>query len=743
MLRWFPWRPLISRLARARGLVDPVRLLSQLESFAQPLEVKEPLELLRSGLVFHARGLLNTGAIQMNLDWIWPYWVERQYDPADVSFLPRAFSITHVNLTNRNWTAIGIPDFEEIPIVDPRGLLTPFWDGWSLDAWIVAADGRELIPSREKSVSQSLAFDEGCAVVTTCRADDLQLRTIALVTEDRSCRLRVHGNSASPAWLVVAIRPYNPEGVSFINDIALDLTTGGCTVDEHSISFDRAPAHFAFSDYRRGDVRRHLFENGGSTKVHCDVGMPTAAALFPIAPGAGADVEVRIALDHKPAGASTWSSALTGAATAVLPRHLQTLWDAALRSLVLHSPGSEVYPGPYTYKRFWFRDAAFILHALLAAGLSERVERVIDHYPHRQKRNGFFLSQQGEWDSNGEALWIVRRWCELTGNAPKTAWRQSIERGARWIDRKRMKDDERSARSGLLPAGFSAEHLGPNDCYYWDDFWGVAGLEAAAYMMKRLGNERESTRWQREADRFRDAIDRSLRFESPGNPLPAMPAAPGRRLDSGSVGSLAAGYPLQLFAGDDPRLIETVDFLLHHHIVEGGFFHNIIHSGINPYLTLHLAQVLLRAGDVRARSLIDAVASLASPTGQWPEAVHPRTKGGCMGDGHHVWASAEWVLMMRNCFVREDDGRLILASGIFPEWLASRSPLRLGPTPTPWGPITVTVSAEGGEVRVSWEAAWREAAPPIEVRLPGHDPIAVEEGRTSVTAAAQMAFSSG
>jgi hypothetical protein len=292
----------------------------------------------------------------------------------------------------------------------------------------------------------------------------------------------------------------------------------------------------------------------------------------------------------------------------------------------------------------------------------------------------------------------------------------AVERGARWIVRKRTRDDGASARSGLLPAGFSAEHLGPNDFYYWDDFWGVAGLESAAFLMKGLGEEDESRRWQDEATRFRDAIDRSLQRASTESP--AMPAAPGRRLDSGAIGSLAAGYPLQLFAGDDARLRATVEFLLDRCIVEGGFFHDIIHSGINPYLTLHLAEVLLRADDARARALIEAVAALASPTGQWPEAIHPRTKGGCMGDGHHAWASAEWVLMIRNCFVREEDDRLVLASGIDPVWLACRSPLSFGPTPTKWGPITVTVTSKDGQTIVTWDAAWRGAAPLIDVRAP-------------------------
>lgn len=58
----------------------------------------------------HARGLLNSQAIQYNLDWIWPFWVNRQFDPRDESFVPRAFSLTHINLTHRNWTSVGLPD---------------------------------------------------------------------------------------------------------------------------------------------------------------------------------------------------------------------------------------------------------------------------------------------------------------------------------------------------------------------------------------------------------------------------------------------------------------------------------------------------------------------------------------------------------------------------------------------------------------------------------------------------------
>jgi len=121
MLSWIPWRIAVRYIARAHGFLDPVAVLARLRKFSQPSEFDEPIELLRAGVVFHARGLLNSKVIQHNLDWVWPYWSERQYDPNDISYLPRSFSITQINLTNRNWTSLGIPGHEELLLVYPAG----------------------------------------------------------------------------------------------------------------------------------------------------------------------------------------------------------------------------------------------------------------------------------------------------------------------------------------------------------------------------------------------------------------------------------------------------------------------------------------------------------------------------------------------------------------------------------------------------------------------------------------------
>ncbi len=758
--RRLPWRFLIRRIARAHGFLDPVSVVARLRHFAEPSEVGEPIELLRAGLAFHARGLINSRVIQHNLDWVWPFWIERQFNPLDDAFIPRGFSMTHCNLSHRNWTAIGWPDVDALPIVDPRGLLSPHFDGWSLDAWIVSEDGDQLLPSRAASSSQRLELTKGVTVRTTTRHKETSLTTRAKVViagqmnkQTPTCQMQVQAASSKNSWLVIALRPCNPEGISAIYEIILNderrqwLING---VDK--VTFDHPVAHHHVSDYRAGDVNFHLNE-AEQQRGDCRVGMASAAAMFPIKPGKNLHITVDIPLNvtltdalltnsdaANDEGHASWADALDGSSRIAVPdKTFQFLYEAALKTLILHSPG-DVYPGPFTYKRFWFRDAAFIIQALLYTGLTKRAERALDRFPIRQKHNGYFHSQDGEWDSNGEALWIMNRYLELTNQTVKPEWRKPILRGARWINNKRLPTGSDTPQAGLLPAGFSAEHLGPNDYYYWDDFWGIAGLRAAADLCSRDSRKDLARPFTLQAEDFELTVNRSLARASQRLRRPAMPASPSRRLDAGAIGSLAAGYPLQLFAPDDPRLLDTANFLLDRCFVDGGFFQDMIHSGINPYLTLHIAQILLRAGDPRYFELMTSVASLASATGQWPEAIHPRTRGGCMGDGQHVWAAAEWVVMLRNCFIREENNCLILGSGIPRQWLTdgmAASPIRFGPSPTSFGTVSVEIIAsvtvncaqkQHRCIKVCWSARWHNKPPGIEVRLPGFMPVKVKAG---------------
>ncbi len=782
LTRWIPWQFFISRAARHLGLVDPATVLARVRSFSQPSEVKEPIELLRSNILFQARGLINTRAIQFNLDWAWPYWVERQFNPADPSFVPRAVSATHVNITHRDWSSPGSPEIPCYPLVDPRGLVTPLFDGWSLDFWLVDESGPRLLPSKingehtGEHVRQSLDFSatpSGLAVKTVAEKDGFSLTSsVQLVEEDGGPACLVHVEAQVPeteqgVYLVVSVRPYNMEGVQFVEEIDYETSPPSFLVNgEDRVILNKSPERRLFSAFHEGDVLFLQEEHGSPDGVRCKVGMATGAAYYAVDAGDSRKVTVRTPMTEdlrrefprfvkrsaperahgldgprEHPGATPWETALAETAQLEIPdARMRFLYDSAVRTLLMLS-ANELYPGPFTYRRFWFRDAAFMLRALMAIGHLDRSRRHLQTFPSRQKRDGYFRSQEGEWDSNGQVLWAYEWLLKLTGEKPDKAWVKAAMRGAEWITQKRTPRND-GLHGGLLPAGFSAEHLGPNDFYFWDDYWGVAGFKSAAGIVRAAGMSEQAATFEQTAEAFLADIDEVITRIPQRRARGGIPASPYRRLDAGAIGSMVADYPLHLTAPDDPRIQSTLEFILANCFFAGGFFQDMVHSGVNIYLTLDIAQTLLRMGDPRFADIVRAVAGHASPTGHWPEAVHPFSGGGCMGDGQHGWAAAEWIMMIRSLFIREEADHLVLGAGLLPEWTApdwegeDASPLRFGPTPTPWGPCTLSFTPKaGGGATLQVQARWRGEAPRAVIAAPGCEETtvaALEPGQYTV-----------
>lgn len=733
--KWIPWQIIARKAAKAYGFNDPVQTLSRIRKFSRPSETNEPIELLRAGFAFHARGLANTKAIQNNLDWIWPYWIERQYDPNDVSFIPRAFSFSHINLTHRNWTAVSVPGSEHYSVVDPRGLVTPFHDSWSLDFWIVTQSGRQLFPSKTKHAKQALAIDDLISVETRVACDGLELHSTVSMEQTGandqklSIHLRASANEASS--LVIAIRPYNPEGIQFIDTIEILRQKSELLVNgENCIQLPKEVGQYFLSNYEQGDVSHELSSISQNDSISCEAGMATAAATVKMDAGKELDTKITIPIqtrancDATPTITKSWKENLSRMTQLELPiEEEQQQFEQSITALAQLSAG-EIYPGPYTYKRFWFRDACLIANALLRTGQFAACKRALLGFPSRQTKDGYFLSQEGEWDSNGQVLWIYDKYEQLTGEKLPSSCFDSISPAIEWIGKK-LVSAPGTPVDGLLPAGFSAEHFGPNDHYYWDDFWAVAGLLSAAKILNRRGLSDAASHAEGQALTMLECIENSLQMLSSKRASGRMPASPYRRMDSGAIGSLVADYPLKLFSPRDTRVMGTADFLYERCTFDDAFFQDMIHSGINIYLTIDLAQTFLRAQDPRWEPLIDKCLELATSTGQWPEAIHPKTLGGCMGDGQHAWAAAEWVNFAIDRIVREEGNRLIIGSGVSKKWIKSGSPIKILNTPTRFGKVSVTIEPQHeGVLSVTVQCdSHSSPTPTIEYSVPGYDSL--------------------
>ena len=107
-----------------------------------------------------------------------------------------------------------------------------------------------------------------------------------------------------------------------------------------------------------------------------------------------------------------------------------------------------------------------------------------------------------------------------------------------------------------------------------------------------------------------------------------------------------------------------------------------------------------------------------------------------MGDGQHVWAAAEWVMVMRNMFVREEADRLLVGSGIPAHWLTEGKKMSFGPTLTKWGKVSVAIEPQDSEtvrVSVQMDEHGDKKCDGIEVRICGHESAVLGNGSGTVT----------
>lgn len=746
-----------------------VPFLDGLAHLGRPSAVFFPYELLGQGLAIVLSGLNNTMAIQSNLGWVWPYWVERQIDPDAPDFVPTAINLIKTNLTARNWTAIGLPTSEKESLVDPVGMLTLRPYGWSVFPYVKAADGSFFPPRMSGRVFQTLRNGSDPFVVTRyesvkglaweCEAGAVEAEGEELISYHHS--LRNHGERPLELTFGLAIRPYNPLMIGHINTIRFKNRLWRMNGSPGLLLLEE-PDRVAVSDRHQGDPLGRPLPRSGPTYLRSRSGIACGACEWDIRlePGRSRSFEALGPLAKDPRKQNTQFRDITpdtlkkgklqrleqigeeakkGLQVRLPDGRLQRAFEAVRAHLHVFDDGTHFSPGNFLYHTHWFRDSAFIALAFENMGLGERVAPKVPDYLSRQTADGFFKSQQGEWDSNGEAIWSLVNHVRMGGETEiLDRVFPALLKGVKWIESMRGKNRKSPGpHHGLLPAGFSAEHFGPNDHYYWDNFWSLGGMKAALWAASRLGRRREEEWLLGAAADYEHDIRGSMEWAFAKLGSHALPTSPYRWLDSAAIGNLIALSPLGLAAPEEPWARATVDYLLENNLRDGLFFQKIVHTGLNPYLSAQLARTLFQLGDERGFDMLLAILDAATPTYTWPEALHPRVKGGCMGDGDHGWAAAEFLSLIREMLVREEalpEPALLLGEGLPAAWFRPGLSLEVKNAPTRHGEVTYALTQDAAGLRVAYSVKRRahQEAVPLFLSLPRKTGLAPPDGKNRV-----------
>jgi hypothetical protein len=411
-----------------------------------------------------------------------------------------------------------------------------------------------------------------------------------------------------------------------------------------------------------------------------------------------------------------------------------TLKAAHVCQMIANDRG-EVRGGEGFYDVFYIRDGGYQVMELEEAGMWDAARKSVELYLPRQRADGRFESQAGQFDANGQAVWVLWQYYKMTSDR---AWLErvypSMRKATDWTKQARRRAPEGSPFAGLLPnAPADGENL-------WDgkrhivgyDLWNLRGLLCTADAAQKLGRSAEAEELTSEARSYRQAIDAAWQRTGLAHFPPSWEKA------GTHWGDTEALWPTALFARDDARVAALVNHVRHD--FGGGFVEgtirwlgpaNVIHPYMGAYTTMN---DLVRGRDDLVVEdfywyLLHSTAAHAFPEGiffkrryAWSETIP------------HVTGACNYAIMFRHMLVHEQGDELHLLSAVPDWWLAEGREIRIERLPSHFGELAMTVRGTAGGVQVDLKKPSRQAPARIVLHLPESRPLQTPlEGVTVAT----------
>lgn len=410
--------------------------------------------------------------------------------------------------------------------------------------------------------------------------------------------------------------------------------------------------------------------------------------------------------------AAFWNGLLVRGAKVEVPE--KKVLDTYRASLIYQFIGrdrEDVHAGEGFYDSLFLRDGSYQVWSLELAGYLAEARQSLEFFLPNQTPEGQFVTQAGQLDAHGYALWALAEHYWLTRDRD---WLQAVypqvRRAVEWLERHRLKE---GPYRGLLPAAAAdGENLwaGQNHIVGYD-FWNLRGLLCAVELARALGHSEEAERWSREAEDYRAAIDAGLKQ---AGTLWIPPSFEGEGTHWGNLECL---FPTPLFPPDDPRVAATLEEVRRR--FGGGFVEGTIRwspasmTAIHPYMSQFATNSeLVRGRSSEALEGFYAFLLHTTATHGFPEGVFYRTRTAWGDTVPHLWAAALYVITLRNLLLREFQEELHLSSAVPPHWLAPGKTIRMLNAPTRFGKVSATWHGESDSVSLDLELPASQNVPP-------------------------------
>jgi F5/8 type C domain len=656
---------------------------------------------------------------------------------------PRGWHPRYWHREQSYWTPIGTPGGRRRALINEEGLVEVDEGLFSLEPFLITSAG--LLTWAEMNPIVGLE-DCGAPMPTVIwHHENFQLEILPWVDgEGESLTLRVTYclqilTPQENLKLAIAVRPFevNPPWQSFrilggVSPIrSIDPTGQLLRINERIIGSSPLATHKGAALFEEGGVLAYLAKGIAPPALSItDLSERASAALIWEIPTAAGSYEVTISVPffskHIPiveggrdAMVELWKKML-GTVEWQVPTSAQdafNCWRTCAGHILINRDGPAIQPGPRRYTRSWVRDCVIMGAALSKVGLPDPLRIFIEWYASFQRDDGFVpcvVDRDGidwlvEHDSHGQFVWGIREVYrteqdddflhKLLPHAIKAAEYLLEIRAQRMTEFYRS--DEQVSRYGLLPESASHEgYLAHPVHSYWDDFWGIRGLQACADLCAWAGKHEKAKQWRDEAELFETDVMRSIDHVIADKNLHYIPGS----VEWADFDPTATSNAIAMLDFADALPRNPLEKMLETYL--DGFHRK--HSGEIPWNNYTAYEIRIIGAFLRlekrkdAQDLLEFFLSDRRPCAwnQWPEISwrDPRSPGH-LGDVPHTWIAAEYIIALTSMVASERDATsaLVLASGLPWKWIAEESGFSVRNLPTQYGILNLKLFATSEE----------------------------------------------
>jgi len=363
--------------------------------------------------------------------------------------------------------------------------------------------------------------------------------------------------------------------------------------------------------------------------------------------------------------------------------------------------------GPFQYRDVWLRDGARAAAALAIAGHTTIARELAGGLAEFQWPNGAFISQRGQLDGNGQALWAFEQTLlRPVADDSVARFADAASRSWAWVEWQRG-----FGRLSGWPFGVMMPYGDPRDGelvraqLVGNDAWALAGYRAAERLLRAAG--RASQADSVAAARAIYAADfASLLGRTGSRDVPPSWQNVGR-----DWGNLAVGWPCAALPPDHPRLHRLADRVW----AEAGGAGLVTYGhrdSVHDYVGADLAVWGWLAGRrAEADSVLAATLHWRNGSGAGCELFSRSARDFGRNLPPHPTTAAAIIAMVRHALIYDDDDTLRLTIGARDAWWRGAA---LRQAPTRWGTLDLELRQEGDAAHWTWSPVpvWTELTLP-------------------------------